>query len=118
MCSAIPIALLCMVVNQNERKQESGTDRDEVHRGTFVCLLFVCPSISPPQALSGLKSALSGLESAISGLKFTLSGLKPVLPGLESPSQIQGLRGQISSVRGQISSLRGQISGLRGPGGD
>ena len=30
MWSAIPIALLCMVVNRNERKQRSGTDRDEV----------------------------------------------------------------------------------------
>ena len=76
MWSAIPVALLCMVVNRNERKQGSGTDRDEVHRGTFVCLLFVCPSISPPQALSGLKSALSGLKSALTGRKSALSGLE------------------------------------------
>ena len=56
MWSAIPIALLCMVVNQNERKQ--------------------LPSISPPQALSGLKSVLSGLKSTLSGLKSALSGLE------------------------------------------
>ena len=28
--SAIPVALLCMVVNRNKRKQGSGTERDEV----------------------------------------------------------------------------------------
>ena len=60
--------------------------------------LFVCPSNSPPQALSGLKSvlsclkyallvlksALSALKSAPSGLKSALSGLKSALSGLES----------------------------------
>ena len=65
----------------------------------------VCPFVSPPQALSGLKSALSGLKSALlglksalSGLNFAFSGLKPVLSGLNLPSPIQGLRGQISGL--------------------
>ena len=30
MWSAIPVALLCMVVNRNERKQGSGSEGDEV----------------------------------------------------------------------------------------
>ena len=30
MWSAIPVALLCMVVNRNERKQGSGPERDKV----------------------------------------------------------------------------------------
>ena len=82
----------------------------------FVCS-FVLPSVCPPQALLGLKSALSGLESVFSGLESALSGLKHVFSGLNLPSPIQGLRGQISGLWGQISGLRGQISGLRGPGG-
>ena len=58
MWSAIPVALLCMVVNQNER------------HGSRTQGIFVRPSIHPtPQALSGLKSALSGLKSALSGLE-------------------------------------------------
>ena len=28
--SAIPVALLCMVVNRNDRKQGSGTEGDEI----------------------------------------------------------------------------------------
>ena len=62
-----------MVVNWNERKQDSGSEWDEVLYNTGG-LLFVYQS---PQALSGLKSALSSLKS-------TLSGLKSALPGLES----------------------------------
>ena len=57
------------------------------HRGTFVCPFVrssVRPIVSPPQALSGLKSALSGLKSALSGLKSATSGLKSVLSGLTS----------------------------------
>ena len=73
MWSAIPVALLSMVVNRNERKQGSGPEWDEVLYNTGG-LLFVCQS---PQALSGPKSALSGL-------KFTLSGLKSAHSGLES----------------------------------
>ena len=30
MCSAIPVALLCMVVNWSERKQDSGPEEDKV----------------------------------------------------------------------------------------
>ena len=68
------------------RRPERGRSPVE-HRGN----LSVRPSVRPPQALSGLKSALSGLksalsglESALSGLKSSLSGLKSVLSGLES----------------------------------
>ena len=37
---------------------------------------FVRPSVSPPQALSGLKSALSGLKSTLSGLGGILTSGK------------------------------------------
>ena len=48
MWSAIPIALLCMVVNWNERKQGSGPKGDKVLQNTGG-LLFVCLSIHPPK---------------------------------------------------------------------
>ena len=97
MWSAVPVALLCMVVNRNER-QGSGPKGDKVLQNTEDFCLFVRPFVRlSPQALSGLK--------------FALSGLKPVLSGQNLPSQAWNLRGQISG-------LRGQISGLRGSGGD
>jgi len=40
--------------------------------------------LSPPQALSGLKSALLGLKSSLSGLKSALSGLESVLSSFKS----------------------------------
>ena len=116
MWSAIPVALLCMIVNWSERKQ--GDLR-----------LFVRSS---PQALSGLKSALSGLKSALSDLKSALSGFESVRAELERTSfrpkrayfrpQRADSRPERADFRpgrlgGQIISLRGQISGLRGPGG-
>ena len=63
MWSAIPVALLCMVVNQNERKQGSGSEGDDVLLNTGDFRLFVRSFVRPsirlsPQALSGLKSAL------------------------------------------------------------
>ena len=52
MWSAIPVALLCMIVKWSERKQGSGSEGD-------FCLSFH-PSIRLfPQALSGLKSVLT-----------------------------------------------------------
>ena len=60
MWSAILVALLCMCLIRNERKQGCGPKGDKV----LFIYLFVCPSIClSPQALSGLKSALPGLES-------------------------------------------------------
>ena len=67
--------------------------------------LFVCPSDSPPQALSGLKSVLSGLKYALSVLKSALSALK------SAPS---GLKSALSGLKFQIQGLKGQIAGLRG----
>ena len=77
MWSAIPVALLCMVVNRNER-QGSGPEGDCRTQGTFVHS-FIHPSVrlSAPQALSGLKSFLSGLKSALLGLKSALSDSSP-----------------------------------------
>ena len=100
MWSAIPVALLCMIVILSERKQGSGPEGDEVLKNTgdfrsFVCLfvrLFVPPSLGPSglkyghwdlkSGLSGLKSSLSGLKSSLSGLKSSLSGFKLGLSGL------------------------------------
>ena len=71
MWSAIPVALLCMVVNWKERlgssppRGQSPVD----YRG----LSFIYLSVCPPR-LSGLKSALSGLKSAHLGLKSALKG--------------------------------------------
>ena len=84
MWSAIPVALLCMVVNWNERQGSApkGTKSCRT-QGTFVHS-SARSSICPP-AFSGLKFALSGLKSTLSGLKSTLSGLNvPALPGLKS----------------------------------
>ena len=71
MWSAIPVALLYMIVNWNERKQGSGPEGDKVLSNTgdqghsSICL-FVRLSVSPsPRALLDLKSTHSGL-------KFTL----------------------------------------------
>ena len=77
MWSAIPVALLCMIVNWSEGKQGSGPEGDKVLYNTGG-LLFVRPSVIPsvPQALSGLKSALSVLISTLSGLKSALSSLE------------------------------------------
>ena len=78
MWSALPVALLCMIVNFNKRRQGSGPEEGQSPvetMGTFVCP-SVCPSVCPPQALSGLESVLSGLKSALSGLKSALSGLE------------------------------------------
>ena len=68
MWSAIPIALLCMIVNRSERKQGSGPEGNVVLQNTGdFCLFVCCLSISPPpKALTVLKSALSGLKSAYS----------------------------------------------------
>ena len=63
------------VFGQRPRRGRSPVE----HRGTFVhpsVCPFVRSFVSPPQALSGLKSALSGLKSALSGLKSALSGLE------------------------------------------
>ena len=109
------------------------------HRGTFVCLSFVCPSIRPSQASNlpsqawnlpsqalnlssrGLKFALTDLKSALSGLKSALSDLKYALPALSSfKSAILGLiwlirppRPQICPFWPQISPLKLQISWIR-----
>ena len=74
----VPVTLLCMVVNWNERQAVAP-------KGTKSCRTWefnLCVRLSP-QALSGLKSALSGLKSALSGLKSALSGLESVLLGLK-----------------------------------
>ena len=79
MWSAIPVALLCMVVNWRERKQGSGPKGNKVLQNTGEILFihsFVCLSVPPPEALSGLKSTFSGLKSTFSGLKSSLSGLE------------------------------------------
>ena len=66
MWSAILVALLCMCLIRNERKQGCGPKGDKV----LFIYLFVCPSIClSPQALSDLKSALSGLKSALPGVE-------------------------------------------------
>ena len=66
MWSAILVALLCMCLIRNERKQGCGPKGDKV----LFIHLFVCPFIClSPQALSDLKSALSGLKSALPGLE-------------------------------------------------
>ena len=75
MRSAIPVALLFMIVNWSERKQGSGPKRDEVLLNTGGLHPFICSSIH---------LFLSGLESALSGLKYALSGLNSALSGLES----------------------------------
>ena len=82
MWSAIPVALLCMIVNWSEGKQGSGLEGEKVllNAGDFrlSVRLSVRPSIrlSPPQALSGRKSALSGRKSTFSGLNSAFSCLK------------------------------------------
>ena len=48
MWSAIPVALLCMVVNQNER-QGSGPEGDKVLYNTGDFRSFVRPSVRPPR---------------------------------------------------------------------
>ena len=79
MWSAIPVALLSMVVNRSETKQGSGPEGDEVlynTGGTFV-RLSIRPSIrQSPQALSGLKYTPSGLKYALTGLNSVLSCLE------------------------------------------
>ena len=59
------------VFGQRPRRGRSPVE----HRGTFV-RPFIRSSVSPPQALSGLKSALTDLKSTLSGLKSALSGLE------------------------------------------
>ena len=59
------------------------------HRGLLFVRSFICLSVRPPQALSGLKSALLGLKSALPGLKSALSGLTSALT---DSRQILGLR--------------------------
>ena len=74
MWSAIPVALLCMIVYWNERKQGSGPEVLYNTGGLLFAHLsvrpFICPSVPP-----GLKSTLSDLKSTLSGLKSALSGL-------------------------------------------
>ena len=75
MWSAIPVALLCMVVNQN------GGSSAAAPKGTKSCRtqgtsvrLSVRPS---PQALSALKSALFGPKSTLSGVETARKDLRP-----------------------------------------
>ena len=89
MWSAIPVALLCMVVNWNERKQGSGPKVHEVllsTGGLSLVHLLIHPSVhrQSPQALSGLKFALLCLKSALSGFELALLSLKSALSGLKS----------------------------------
>ena len=84
MWSAIPVVLLCMIVNCRERKQGSGPVRDFYSSVYPSAHPSVCLSIHLPQALPGLESTLPGLESALPGLESALSGLQSTLSGLES----------------------------------
>ena len=80
MWSAIPVALLRMIVNWSEGKQGSGPKETKSFRtlwtfiGPSVCS-FVCLFIHLPRP-SGMKSVLSGLISTLSGLKSALSCLE------------------------------------------
>ena len=47
MWSAIPVALLCMIVNWIKGKQGSGLEGDEVVKNTGDFRLFVRPSLHP-----------------------------------------------------------------------
>ena len=113
MWSAVPNALLCMIVIWSERKQGSGPEGDEVLWNTGG-LSFVIPSIGSPQALSGLKSALSGLKFTLSGLKSVLSGLKSALSGLKSA--LSGLESERADFRPGRADSRPErpVSGLKG----
>ena len=65
MWSAIPVALLFMVVNQNGGSRAAAPKGTKSSRSQGTSIRFFHPSA--PQALSALKSALSGLNSALSG---------------------------------------------------
>ena len=126
MWSAIPVALVCMIVCWSERKQGSSPQEMMPFR-----LLFIRPfvySFVPPssQTLLGLKSALSDLKSVLPGLKSALSGFKSAPSGFKSAlldllwllrpdisPQAMMLLSQASNLLSQAS--RPQISPLRPP---
>ena len=60
--SAIPVALLCLLVVKRRERQGSGSEGDKALKNTGDFCSSVCPSVRPSQALSGLKSALSGMQ--------------------------------------------------------
>ena len=75
-------------------------------RGTFV-RPSVRPFVSPPQALSGLKSALLCLKSALSSLEFALLGLKSAL------SDLKPARPERADFRPERADLRPERADIR-----
>ena len=69
MWSAVPVALLCMVLNQNERKKGDFSLFVRLSIHSYICL--------SPQALSGLKCALLRLKSTHSGHESERADLRP-----------------------------------------